>query len=310
MWKPFFILIALFLFIVIFASNAVGEINLTNNPQPAAPTAALNAAPRTELLGGNPLPGLADSAAGSGASAPADGGASGCSGRYTVRSGDTLSRIAQSCGVTLAALVAANPTIGDPNMIHPGQVLQMVAPAGGAVAAAANATAVPAPTLAVRATAPPKPTQVLLGPQPTAVPAQTLPPAIHLPEITPAGALLQQMLPPVTPFVTPTGASDLQRSMNGLSNSETLGAPSGLVPGGSFTVQVRGLPPNAAVQVSLGALGFAPSVTFPGLTDPQGVYTGSVTLPKSAIPGARWQVAVQTLTAPLVRLTSAPFTVQ
>lgn len=39
---------------------------------------------------------------------------------YTVRKGDTLWGIARRYGVTLAALVAANPQIKNPNLIYPG----------------------------------------------------------------------------------------------------------------------------------------------------------------------------------------------
>ena len=42
---------------------------------------------------------------------------------YVVKSGDTLSGIAQKFGVSLAALEAANPQIPDPNKIFPGQVI-------------------------------------------------------------------------------------------------------------------------------------------------------------------------------------------
>jgi LysM repeat protein len=42
--------------------------------------------------------------------------------RYTVKSGDTLYRIAINHQVTIAALMAANG-ITNPNLIHPGQVL-------------------------------------------------------------------------------------------------------------------------------------------------------------------------------------------
>jgi spore coat assembly protein SafA len=40
---------------------------------------------------------------------------------YTVQSGDTMWSIAQSFGVSLSALEAANPQIGDPSLIYPGQ---------------------------------------------------------------------------------------------------------------------------------------------------------------------------------------------
>jgi spore coat assembly protein SafA len=44
---------------------------------------------------------------------------------YTVRSGDTLSGIAARRGVSLSALLAANPQITNPNLIYPGQTLHI-----------------------------------------------------------------------------------------------------------------------------------------------------------------------------------------
>ena len=48
---------------------------------------------------------------------------------YIVRAGDTLSGIAQSRGVSLAALERANPQIGNPDLIRPGQ--HVTIPSGG-----------------------------------------------------------------------------------------------------------------------------------------------------------------------------------
>ena len=53
-----------------------------------------------------------------------------CGPVHTVRSGDTLSSIARACGVPLASLIAANPTISNPHLIWPGQVIAV--PVGGA----------------------------------------------------------------------------------------------------------------------------------------------------------------------------------
>ncbi len=47
---------------------------------------------------------------------------------YIVQPGDTLFSIAQQFGVSLAALIAANPQIADPNLIFPGQFITV--PAG------------------------------------------------------------------------------------------------------------------------------------------------------------------------------------
>lgn len=48
---------------------------------------------------------------------------------YTVQSGDTLFLIARRFGLTLDAVIAANPGIRNPDLIYPGQVIAV--PAGG-----------------------------------------------------------------------------------------------------------------------------------------------------------------------------------
>jgi hypothetical protein len=48
-----------------------------------------------------------------------------CGETYTVRSGDWLSRIAQRCDTSVAALVQANPEITNPNIIEVGMVLEI-----------------------------------------------------------------------------------------------------------------------------------------------------------------------------------------
>lgn len=58
----------------------------------------------------------------------------GFQGRYTVVSGDTMYFIAQRFGVSLEALIAANPQISDPNLIYPGDQLCVPGgPSGGRV---------------------------------------------------------------------------------------------------------------------------------------------------------------------------------
>lgn len=47
-----------------------------------------------------------------------------CGDTVTVQRGDTLSRIARICGTTVSSLLAANPTITNPNAIYPGQLLR------------------------------------------------------------------------------------------------------------------------------------------------------------------------------------------
>lgn len=57
--------------------------------------------------------------------AAADTGGVSQTSAYTVRAGDNMSAIAASHGVSLTALINANPQISNPNMIHPGQTLQI-----------------------------------------------------------------------------------------------------------------------------------------------------------------------------------------
>ena len=51
--------------------------------------------------------------------------AAGCGTSVTVISGDTLRKIAERCGTSVAALRLANPEIGSGDLIYPNQVLQL-----------------------------------------------------------------------------------------------------------------------------------------------------------------------------------------
>ncbi len=51
--------------------------------------------------------------------------ASACGSSYTVVRGDTLRRIAATCGTNLAALRLANPGLGSGDLIYPGQVIML-----------------------------------------------------------------------------------------------------------------------------------------------------------------------------------------
>src|SRR3546814_6016177 len=60
---------------------------------------------------------------------PGDGGDTGSNpgngASYTVRSGDTLSGIAAANNMSLDALISANPQISNPNLIYPGQSINL-----------------------------------------------------------------------------------------------------------------------------------------------------------------------------------------
>lgn len=59
-------------------------------------------------------------------------------GQYTVVHGDTMSGIAQANGVSLSDVIAANPGIQDPNLIMPGQQINLPEGQQGAVAPVAD----------------------------------------------------------------------------------------------------------------------------------------------------------------------------
>ena len=44
---------------------------------------------------------------------------------YTVKPGDTLSKIAKTYNTTVPAILALNPSIKDPNLIRPGMVIKV-----------------------------------------------------------------------------------------------------------------------------------------------------------------------------------------
>jgi peptidoglycan hydrolase-like protein with peptidoglycan-binding domain len=71
----------------------------------------------------------------------------------TIRAGDTLSSVADDHGVSLQALLDANPQISDPNRIHAGQVINLPA-SGASDAAAAHGASGAAATSPVDAVAP------------------------------------------------------------------------------------------------------------------------------------------------------------
>src|SRR5690606_19449312 len=82
------------------------------------------------------------------------GGGGGGGGAVTVRSGDTLSGIAHRNGVSLRALLAANPQIRNPDLIHPGQVVRLPGGGGGAPPASPAPAPGPAPDGSVPTYAP------------------------------------------------------------------------------------------------------------------------------------------------------------
>jgi LysM repeat protein len=79
-----------------------------------------------------------------------------CGDTVTVVAGDTLTRIAARCGTTVQAILAANPTIENPNLIYVGQVIQI--PGGQ------EATPTSTPSATPTSSATPTPTTYVVQP--------------------------------------------------------------------------------------------------------------------------------------------------
>jgi LysM repeat protein len=59
---------------------------------------------------------------------------------YVIKKGDTLSKVANAFGITLAELLAANPAIKNPNVVALGQQIVIPTPSGGAVSPSTSPT--------------------------------------------------------------------------------------------------------------------------------------------------------------------------
>lgn len=122
---------------------------------------------------------------------------------YTVQPGDTLSKIARTFGVTVAALVEVNH-ITNPNLIKVGQVLVIPRSASAPVPPPAPPAPVPP------APAPPTPTP----PPPTSTPPPTPAPPVAPPAPSPAPQPVVPAVPawyaPLPPATRPSSALPLQ----------------------------------------------------------------------------------------------------
>ncbi len=127
---------------------------------------------------------------------------------YTVRWGDTLSKIARSHNLTLTSLIRANPQLPNPNLIYPGDVIRLPLPAETQVVAI-TPTATPfiaklptaTPTLIAPATEPAATAQPTVFPTVTAT--ATLPP----PTSTPTATTVSKNESPATGLIVAGGSA-------------------------------------------------------------------------------------------------------
>lgn len=112
--SPFFVVLIFVILLMLVASRMFADLDLTPDTPPATP------APGREDMGLLRVP-----PGGSGGTGGFTSTGGPCLTPYIVQPGDTLFSIARACGVTLADLLAANPGLTNPNVIHPNQVLNI-----------------------------------------------------------------------------------------------------------------------------------------------------------------------------------------
>ncbi len=185
-----------------------------------------------------------------------------CSSPYIVQSGDTLKGIAQKCGVTLNALLSANPAITNPNLIYRGQ--RIVIP--GSDSSPVKYTVKPGDTLQSIADRYDVSIGLIL---------------LNNPQISDPTHLTpgQVITIPVLPVIPVTGSSaKLQLSLY-----------SGL-PGTSLTVSGSGFPAKQAVYISATSNGVSSSAATNASTDKNGNFSVQLRIPSNAPAGSLWVV--------------------
>jgi spore coat assembly protein SafA len=200
-----------------------------------------------------------------------------CSSPYTVQSGDTLKRIAQKCGVSLNALLNANPAITNPNLIYRGQ--HIIIP--GSSSDTVEYTVKPGDTLQSIANRYGVTIGLLL---------------LKNPQITDPSQLTprQVITIPVVPVIPETGSSPTLR----------LSLYSGL-PGTNLTISGTGFPSRQAIYISASSNGISSSAATNATTDSNGSFSAQLHIPSDAPSGSLWVVkaSAQSANSPLATAT-------
>ena len=200
-----------------------------------------------------------------------------CGDTYVVQRGDYLSLIARTCGVTLTALLNANPEITNINRIFPGQVIRIV-PGASIPVTGGTYTVVRGDTLSAIARRFGTTVTVLLN----------LNPSIIYPSLIYAGQVIR--LPSGTTTNPGTGVPVTGTRISLSTNAVRAN--------GQVTVSVWNFPANADIDFRLGKQGSAASVVVDSRTDSLGRATATITIPSTAVRDEKWTVLVLTTSQP------------
>lgn len=196
--------------------------------------------------------------------------AAACGDTYTVVRGDYLSKIANTCGVTLDSLIKANPEIKDINRIYVGQVIRIKAGSTIPVTGGTSGTytVVKGDYLSLIAKRFGTTTTELLK----------VNPEIKNPSLLYVGQVIK----------LPSGSTTPLSTAYITLSTRTAKA------GAQVEVKVSGFPANAEIDYRVGKEGQAYSAVVDGKTDVNGYATAKVTIPSSAAVNEKWVVKVMT----------------
>lgn len=222
-----------------------------------------------------------------------------CNNPYVVRSGDTLSGIARACDVNLRDLLAANPQIANPNLIHVDQQINLPIYTAPETLPVVNA-----------------PIQEQIQPTETAAPVEPVEEQAAAPAGQPPASQQENNSPApagdaiTSVFETARASGDGREKPAQPNTPQPPKRDQKAVAGEMIEVVVLGLPPNAPVEVGIGRVGGVPFYFDERITTGRGDLTIAVGVPSSALPGELWTVTVTTMDAPLISVTAEPFTIE
>lgn len=166
--KPLLVVLLFVFIIIIIASGIIGNVDLTDSgttQQLAASSGDVN----YDVFGGSSSSGAVPGTTGG---QPVTGGGkstspqnSPCGSTYVVQSGDTLSKIARTCLISIEDMMAVNPNITNPNYIVVGQKITIFKQSLPVVTTTRQPTRTPTVTTTKKPKASKTATVVVAGPE-------------------------------------------------------------------------------------------------------------------------------------------------
>lgn len=236
-----------------------------------------------------------------------------CDSTYTVRPGDTLSRIARQCATALDVLLDANPDITNPNFIRVGQTIQIpttAPPSDGAdnetpgepQVLLVPSSGAPGTEIEVRISGFPAEQELALGlgiegaPLVHSINASTNAQGrVQTSHIIPDDAQPGERWTVTARDTSPGGVEVVSNPfLVGTGDEAVSISPVQGAPGTLIQVTAAGFPAEQTLQVGIGRYGSEPVAMQSAQSDALGNVSASIALPDNAEIGSEWAVVVGT----------------